>query len=358
MTNGDSHPSYEHAAPSPGLQASYLAKLAAVAKVPIEQVLNGTGITPNDLLTPTFHVPEGTYVMLVERVRELSGNAALGIQLGLAMKISGHGHLGFAISASATLREALATLARYCPTRITMVAFRLHVDGPVASLVIEERADVGRVRDVLLLAIATGAWRMGCEMTGHMLNGVLDLPVPQPAYFAQYRSLCPGKVHFDQPIAQLVFDASYLDYPLLGADEESARLAREQCEQELDALGYGQFIGRVRSLVPLPEGGVRSLTQVARETNVSARTLKRRLAEQGTTYSALVEEYRRERSLLLLRSEGLSIEDVARRVGYSEAANFTRAFRRWTGVAPKVYRRSSAAQFSKATSSTAPFGSA
>jgi AraC-like DNA-binding protein len=72
---------------------------------------------------------------------------------------------------------------------------------------------------------------------------------------------------------------------------------------------------------------------------VSPRTLKRKLADLGTGFSELLEEQQRERALMLLRSEQLSLEDVAARVGYSDVANFTRAFRRWTGLTPGAYRR-------------------
>jgi AraC-like DNA-binding protein len=74
--------------------------------------------------------------------------------------------------------------------------------------------------------------------------------------------------------------------------------------------------------------------------HLSPRTLKRRLAEHGVTYSSLAEGELREKAMLLLRSVDLSLEQVAERTGYSDVANFTRAFRRWTGQTPAQYRRS------------------
>jgi AraC-like DNA-binding protein len=72
---------------------------------------------------------------------------------------------------------------------------------------------------------------------------------------------------------------------------------------------------------------------------MSPRTLKRRLDESSLRFTELLEKARRERALLLLRSPELSLDDVAARLGYSTVSNFTRAFRRWTGFTPSVYRR-------------------
>ena len=71
---------------------------------------------------------------------------------------------------------------------------------------------------------------------------------------------------------------------------------------------------------------------------VSARTLRRRLAEASVSYSDVVDEVMRERATRLLRETDLTLADVAFHVGYSDVSNFTRAVRRWTGKTPKVIR--------------------
>ena len=71
---------------------------------------------------------------------------------------------------------------------------------------------------------------------------------------------------------------------------------------------------------------------------MSPRTLKRKLADHNTTFSTIRDEMRRQRALLLLDNRGLSIGEIAQKLGYSELPNFTRAFRKWTGVTPIAYR--------------------
>ena len=72
--------------------------------------------------------------------------------------------------------------------------------------------------------------------------------------------------------------------------------------------------------------------------NMSARTLRRRLEREGTSYQRIKDNARRDLAIRLLRREGLTVSDVAERVGFSDPSSFHRSFRRWTGLAPGAYR--------------------
>jgi len=146
-------------------------------------------------------------------------------------------------------------------------------------------------------------------------------------------------MRFDQPVNQLVADAAALQWQLATADRLTLRLAREQCEKELDALCREDLIvDRVRRALST-EAGFRTVAQVAAAVHMSTRTLKRRLAEQGATFSALVDQERRDRALLLIRTAHQSVNEVAHQLGYSTLPAFIRAFSRWTGTTPTEYRR-------------------
>jgi AraC-like DNA-binding protein len=238
-----------------------------------------------------------------------------------------------------TIRQAIELAIRFVPTRTTALAFHLHVEGETASLVIEERAPLGKSRAFILIALMMGIAQIGRAITKKDLAGEAEFVFDEPAYFARFAHVAPGRLRFGQPSNRLVFAASVLDLPLDMADPVAMQLAREQCEREMQALGRDdRTAARVRELLPLPEG-FRTLEEIAQMVGVSVRTLKRRLADQGTSYSTLLDELRQERALLLLRDETLSREQIAERLGYSDAANFTRAFRRWTGKTPGMVRK-------------------
>jgi AraC-like DNA-binding protein len=169
-------------------------------------------------------------------------------------------------------------------------------------------------------------------------DSTVDVAFAKPGYYARFKDVSP-RVRFGQSANRLVFDASLVNAPLVSADHTSLRLAREQCERLLSSVRCGsRFIDRARRLVLRSDGGIRSLEELATAVNVSSRTLRRRLAHEGGSYSAVLDEERRATALLLLRSPTLSIKDVTERLGYSDVANFMRAFRRWTGQTPAGFR--------------------
>jgi AraC-like DNA-binding protein len=256
------------------------------------------------------------------------------------MRVSWLGYLGLAAMTAENVRQALELAARFLPTQTGALALELEIAGATATLTIRERVDFGSARDAVILALLVGIWQLGCTLTGRRLGGAAEIALPEPPYFARFRGMTPGELRFDRPAHQLIFDADTLDLPFASADPAALLITKEQCERELHALGFaGPFRERVRGLALRGSGGVRPLEEVAAQLHVSTRTLKRRLAELGTSYSSLLDEERRARASALLRTTALTTEEIAERVGYSDVANFSRAFRRWTGRSPGRFRQ-------------------
>jgi AraC-like DNA-binding protein len=80
------------------------------------------------------------------------------------------------------------------------------------------------------------------------------------------------------------------------------------------------------------------LRQLAATLNVSDRTLRRRLADEGVSFRGLLDEIREQLAEELLVTGGLPVAEVAERLGYLEVSSFSQAFRRWKGVGPRAYR--------------------
>jgi AraC-like DNA-binding protein len=320
----------------PASHALALVELVKRWKVDQSELLEGSGLSDATLSAPEARVPLSLVIQLIERARALTGEPGLGYYLGLQTRVSAHGYLGFAAMTSATLREALELAIRFTPTRTTAIALRLHEDGDTASVIIDECADFGAARDVLVASLMIGLWQIGNSLTGRELDGTADFAYPEPAYFGRFAHFVPG-VRFAQPVNQLIFAREHLELKVKMADPSAQRLALEQCERAMQALGYGgKITDRVRALIASTD----SLEDVARALGVSVRTLKRKLAQEGMAYSTLLAEEQRDAALLLLRAGDRSIEQIADHLGYSDVANFTRAFRRWTGMTPGAYRRS------------------
>jgi AraC-like DNA-binding protein len=325
------------------VHALHVAELVERWNVSADELLAERGLSRSELSEPGAYLSIAAFEGLIARACELTQEPGLGFHLGLRMRISAYGYLGFAAMTAADLAGALELACRFAPTQTTAIALRLERDGESAALVIEERASLGTVREHVILALAVGLSRIGSSITGQELHGIIEFAFPKPEYFSRFAPLVPARVRFSMPSHRLLFDARLLQLPLVLSDPAALLLARQQCERELaELLRNDTLSARVRSLMLRREGGYRSLDDLAKESHTSVRTLERRLRAQGTSYSELLEQARRSAALELLRTE-LAVEAIAARLGYSDAANFTRAFRRWTGQTPRAHRAAAAA---------------
>jgi AraC-like DNA-binding protein len=274
---------------------------------------------------------------LLERARARTGEPGLGYYLGLDTRATLYGAIGFAGLAAATVGDAIKLGLQYAPLFSTALAMDLSVDGGLAVLTFEERANLGSVRDMVLISMIVGLREIATVGTGRKTGGSADYAFPEPTYHARFAHIAPPS-RFDRPKTRFQFDAAILSYPVLTRDPVASERARIQCAQELDELRARSGIaGRVRQVLANEDVG--SLDQLAAHLNMAPRTLRRRLASEGVSFSTLVDENVRDEAQRLMRSSRMPIDEVARRLGYTSASSFVRAFQRWTGKTPARYRR-------------------
>jgi AraC-like DNA-binding protein len=309
-----------------------------------EELLGGSGLDASEIAESQARLPLETHLSVIGRARTLTGEPGLGFCWGLRMRLSAYGYLGFATMSSATLGDAINLIIRFTPLISTATGLRLDVDGETAVLTLEENADFGSVRDVVVLARLTGLWRMAQLITGQDLEAKAEIGFPEPRYHARFAHMVPG-LRFGQAQTRAFLKTSSLQTPLVMADPAALVLARNQCDQQLEALSSGgRLVRSVRRLLWDRDGGVRSPREVAKAVHMSPRTLRRKLALHGSSLSSLLGAERRDRAMSLLRSSELSIEEMSELLGYGSVQNFTRAFRQWTGETPAAFRRSIAGQ--------------
>jgi AraC-like DNA-binding protein len=138
----------------------------------------------------------------------------------------------------------------------------------------------------------------------------------------------------------LFFPANLIDGPLQKFDPVTLKFCLDQCRELLEEIG-GQlppWSGKVRDLVLEDIGNERKIDVIASALSVTARTLRRRLADEGTTFRQVYTDARLTIAQQLLETAGMTVESVSWRVGYSEPASFVRAFSRKFGVTPGSVR--------------------
>jgi AraC-like DNA-binding protein len=304
-----------------------------------EELLANSGLD-STALDRSGRVSLATVCGLVDRARLLTGEPGLGYFLALEKRASMYGVVGLAMSSASTVRDAIEVVVAYAPILYsTALTLDLRVEGDYAFLRLDENADFGTVRDVILISMMLGIETLARALTGRQHSSRIELAIPAPSYQARFAHLVP-LWRFGQPANRLVLSASALNWPVLTADPVSFNLLRGLCEVELSQLGLDRrLVERVRRSIVRESGRFRSFDEVATDMGLSSRTLARRLVAQGASFSALVDQERQERALILLRTTNLQIQSVASSLGYASASTFVRAFRSWTGKTPAAYRR-------------------
>jgi AraC-like DNA-binding protein len=279
---------------------------------------------------------------LLYRALRLTGDQGLGYEIGLHSSLTTHGFITYGVMSYPTLRQGVEFGVKFLPLRLPNLQMRLREEGAYSCVEVAETTPQGAVRQAVFDLFLVGLWRIALQLQrDHAASrpGVeLWFDYPEPPYYAHYRDRLPP-VRFRMGSNQLRFPSALLDRPLHMANPVTAELVEQQCQRELTLLGLsGDFPARVRAALNNPAGGYGSLEEVSARLCLSSRTLKRRLREHRLGFQQLLDEVRRSDSIRLLQDGSLRVEEVAQRMAYADPANFTRAFRKWTGVTPSAYR--------------------
>ncbi|MCD6060457.1 MAG: Transcriptional regulator, AraC family [Moraxellaceae bacterium] len=331
-----------HALHHPSIPVTYARHLVELCKrwhVAPEELMAETALARLDPATNDTRLSPLEFNLLVGRALRLTGEPALGYHFGLQTKLSAHGFLGYAVMTSATLAEAISLTEKFFSTRSGALNMRFFTEGGTAVVQIDSQVDIKAPFAFPFESLLIGLAHAGAYITGvSSIEAEIWIDFPEPPYYAAAAHLLPCPIRYGKPVNQLRFPAELLEQPLLLADATASQLAAEQCERELEALSSKPLVSRVRALLGEDMSAMPDLETVARRCCMSARSLKRKLAEQGVGFSELVAELRRDEAMLLLAEGRLSVEQIAERLGYRDPANFTRAFKAWTGRTPRQFR--------------------
>lgn len=336
-------PAWTTARNQPATYPRAFTEAAAEFGVPRGAALARAGL-PADLLDdPAGRVSFVDILKVLSTVQAMSPDNAIGFESGIRLPLTAHGSLGYALMCAPTPRAALGILQRYWHLRGRGVTLQVHDHDDVLFLELQgELALPATLRDFLLPSILTSMWQgVRFVIPSIPAEAEIWLPGPEPAGFARYRERLP-RVRFGMPGAgiRLVGDKAPLDAPLPTAHPEGLVQALAACERESALLGEGSdpVLAKTRALLQLGAEGYPGPEAIAEALHMTPRTYRRRLQEQGASYKALLEEARRRDACVLLERPEMEVRRVAELLGYSDPANFTRAFRQWTGKAPREWR--------------------
>ena len=321
-----------------------LLEALACEGVPTGGALEGVGLSVDEVADPATRVSLAQVITCCRNAIRLSPDPMFAYRTGLRFHMPAYGMYGFAMLSSMDFRQAMRFAEQYHQLAAPLIdhAFAEVEGGGIWTITPKPHPQIDAILCRRIVELQFGIHislhrdLMGPEFAPRELRVTFE-PPPDPDGYA----LALGTpVRFGQPWNQLVFDADWLDRrPELG-NAVTYSYVHEICDRLLDDLQrQAGVVGDVRHLLLTRLLRDMSLEDVASEFGVSVRTLRRRLTDKGISYRQIIDDLRCEVAIKYLRDTDMTVEDVAFSLGFSDAANFRRAFRRWTSATPQRFRR-------------------
>ena len=307
-----------------------------------EVLLLQAGLPADALDSPSNRISFVQLLRLLEAIQIQVPEHPIGFESGLQQPLTAHGSLGYALMCAGTPREAIQILEKFWHLRGRSVAPMTHWSGDRIFFEICLHSPLPEhLRETLFSAMLASVCQGVDFMTPSLpMDREIWLQGPEPPGFDTVAGRLP-KVRFRMPSAGFVLygDQDWLDTPLPTANPEALAQAIEQCERESTLQEpMDDIVLQVRTALKPDRNGYPDPETLADKLHLTTRTFRRRLQEQGQSYRQLLEDARRRDSCDMLDHTDISVCRIGELLGYTEPANFTRAFRNWTGMSPSQWR--------------------
>ena len=315
--------------------------------IPAQNLLRESKITLEQLINPPHMINN----MIVNRVglnlyRNLQNPNNEVVDFGLAMTMATHGSLGLAVQCAPNVLSAYEVMSSYFNTRINSQIITLVKEGDDYHLrmalkngVVVGLPDVQFFFDFATFISIASITQTYLNTDALNTNLLINVNGPEPSDFPYHRLPDSIRVSFDQAYLELCVPNEWMLQPLASGNEVFAKAAMDKCQLELQKLSSHDIAIKVRSFVRESSGNLPTLSEIANELHMSPATLKRRLKEQDITYQNIKDAERFEKAKNLIGLGILSMEDISYQLGYVDVSNFTKAFKKWTGVTPKQFQK-------------------
>jgi AraC-like DNA-binding protein len=330
-------------APDVVLPAYYIRQIVdqvAQSGVAVDGWLAHVGLAPARLETPLVALSFAEFRQLVLDALALTREPALALLIGSRLQANTHGILGYAAMSGGSIREVVGLLEKFIGLRANLLVVSHEETGDEMRVHFAEALPLGDIQRPVFEAVVMAIKNMLDFITmGSCQVRVVAIAAPSAGNEAIAATLFGCPVQYGATWTGFALPLSVVDQPLRMADPAAFQEAARLCAHELEQRhGLESLAARVRQLMLQTQGDFPSLQVTARFLHLTPRTLHRRLEAEGTSFRSIQEEVRHMLALEYLKAGRLSLQEIAYALGYTEMANFRRAFRRWTGVAPSHYR--------------------
>lgn len=304
--------------------------------ISMEAMLNGSNIEPGLVTNPDAFLSVGQIVNLLEQADWLLKDERAGFQFGQQLDLIAHGLFGYVLLSRDDLGKLIETVVQHLRICLPLIDMEFSLVGGDAHIKLIDTWHTGKARNFLCKVYMGSIYTIASQICK---NIQFEFDFPSDLQEANWNTLVSdAHWRFDGNACEVIL-------PLVSRQMRDTKktvaysLARERCkESEMPQKDSGEIAVQVREKV-LKHPGKATQERVAQQMDMSARYLRHHLAMAGTSFREVRSEVRRSYADLYLAETPLSLEDIARKLGFSDQASFTRAYRSWTGKTPGDVRR-------------------
>jgi AraC-like DNA-binding protein len=315
---------------------------AALRDVPAVQLCRLAEIDLSALKSDdNYNVSNHQLNSLWQQASQLADDPMFGLHFGESLQLSALGVVGEIIKTSDTVGKALHQAAAL--SHLLTDLFRLTVDLADTTFTVRfqpttDRQDMFAFRQTLELFMVFVVH----ELDGLLLRKVKPMAVRLPYRLndtGEYTRVFRCSVGKSESEYVLVFDKGYWNEQVLTASYEMQRILLQKVNKSVQPA-EDSLKEKIRQyLLTNAYLGIRSLSEIAANFNVSPRTLQRKLREEGISYQDVADEVRKSLAVHYLEEGGYQVKQISHMLGYNELSAFTRAFKRWTGKTPVSFQK-------------------
>jgi AraC-like DNA-binding protein len=326
-----------------GLIARCAVEHCRAAGIDPRPLLRRAEIPLREIEDPHGRIPVTAQVAFLNLAADALNDPVLGFHLAMGIDLRRIGLLYYVLASSATFGEALERGERYCSIANEALCLD-HVSGEELAIHYS-CTGIRRHTDRHQIEFwTTSIVRLTHQLTGSRVNPIRACFIHAPsAGSAELEAFFGCPVSFGAGEDLVVYPQAIFGHPLTAADPYLNDLLVHYCEEALAKRRRPVEALQTRvenAITPLLPHGRARVDEVARELGMGTRTLSRRLAAEGLTFSRILDDLRANLALRYLAEPSLSVSQVAWFLGFQEVAAFTHAFRRWTGMTPTEARSS------------------
>jgi len=310
------------------------------------QVLQPYGMTRAQLLRNTGLAEGGSQASLSLSAGQLdtvcanalafSKDSQLGLKFGSQISIASQGIFGYALMTSATVGDALNLLVRY--NRVILPSIGVGLQRHDSGLELWVKAahlpqDMQRFYTEVLYAAIINSGSILSGRQAAIIN--LKLGYPPPADPGLYHAIFGLQVQFGAVRSAMFFDSDVLDSAISTSNPVARDIFRRECDRLISRdVASGMVSERVQHILLQAGSEFPTSARVAQQLHMSESTLQRHLAKEGKRFQQLLDQVRYRLAREYLEGTDLPVAEIACLLGFSDAANFRRSFKRWSGTTP------------------------